>query len=76
MVPKRKGRGGGLIWGQGQASRADKGAGKRRAHCAGEARAAQCCGHARAAHMGPAIDSVHRAHSDSDSACVASSNRS
>jgi hypothetical protein len=41
-----------------------------------EASAAQCHGHARAAHMGPTIDGIHRARSDSDPACVALSNRS
>jgi hypothetical protein len=36
-----------------------------------EASAAQRRGHARAAHVGPTIDDVYRAHSDSDPACAA-----
>lgn len=41
-----------------------------------KASAAQRCGHVRAAHVGPTTDSVRRAHSDGDPACVALSNRS
>jgi hypothetical protein len=71
-VPTRKE--GGLVRGQGQKSRADRGGRKRGAyHARGVACAAPCRGHASAAHVGPTTDGVHRTRSDSDPTSVARS---